>query len=392
MADRCPVHDDSARPFDAAYFADPYPTYTRLRDAAPVHRVCLGDLGPEWLVTRYDDVRDGLRDQRLARHPSFAGPGNDITPFRPEMLAGNLLMEDPPEHTRLRGYINFAFTPRRVEVLRPRIGEIVDELLDAVVSDSAAADDRADLMAALAAPLPITMIGDMLGVPADARADFRAWTDAVIGGTREEGKAAGDLLLALLTELIAVKRAEPADDLVSFWLGTGELSDDEMRCLAFMLLVGGQDTTVGTIGNVVLALLRHPDRADELRAHPERIDDAVEELIRWDGSAHNGFRRFATEDMTIGGVHIGAGDRVSLSIASAQRDPRRFADPDELDFARDTRRHLGFGRARTCAPVRSWHASRSAPRSARCCAASRTCSSTGTARSCAGGSRTSSAC
>jgi cytochrome P450 len=342
MADKCPVHDHPM-PFDDQFFADPHATYAPLYEAGPVHRICLPNGAPAWMVTRYDEARDALRDRRLARSEARAGP-DWISEMLPEVMrAGNLVTEDPPAHTRLRQFMNFAFTPQRVEALVPRIHEIVNGLLDAVADAG-----QADLMSALAAPLPITVIADMLGAPPDARVEFRAWADALLGDDLAAAQRAGQEMLRFAVEVIALKRREPADDLISYWVTAtdddGEpLRERELLGMVFILIVGGFDTTVGTLGNGIAALLTSPDEADALRADPSRFPAAVEEILRYDVSVHTGIRRFATEDLDIGGVRIPAGDTVMVSIGAANRDPDEFDHPQLMDFDRPDRHHLGFG-------------------------------------------------
>jgi len=343
MAGQCPVHGNPV-PFDEQYYFDPYTTYAKLHAAATTaHRLCDEMENPLWLVTKYEDVRDGLRDTRLARNPDYAGPdfGGDILPA--DLLDACPLISDPPEYTRLRRFINFAFIPRRVAALVPRIQEVTDELLDVI-----AADGKADLMVALASALPITIICDMLGVPQEQRADFRTASDVMLMGTDEEAGAALEPLAGMLAQLITARQEEPADDLISHWIhwkhdDEPALNFAEVLSLSFFTLIAGFETTAGTLGNALAALLRHPEKIDELRANPDLYPEAVEELIRWDGSVQSGVRRFATEDFRIGDAEIKAGQVITLSLGAAARDPLRFPDPDTIDFHRDNKQHLGFG-------------------------------------------------
>jgi cytochrome P450 len=343
MTGTCPRHH-LAVPFGAEYFADPYPTYAHLREGAPVHRICLPEGPPVWLVTRYDDVAQALKDRRLVRNRRHANSDYENELLPEFVRAGNLHMEDGEVHTRLRRFMNFAFTPKRIDMLRPRIEEETDRLLDVVEQGGGG-----DLMHLLAAPLPIAITVDMLGIPPDMGGDFRGWSDAMLGGVLDDARAAGRSLIEFIYQLIERKRAEPADDLMSHWVHSTDeegkgLSEQEMVGMTFFLVLGGYDTTVGSMGSSILALLTQPDKAARLRSNPELIPDAVEELLRWDGSAHNALRRFAIEDMTIAGTPIAAGDTVILSIASANRDPSRFPGPHLLDFDREDKQHWAFGR------------------------------------------------
>lgn len=343
MTATCPIHQRDV-PFDEAFYANPYPVYARLREDAPIHRVCLPEGPPVWLVTRYDDVAELLKDRRLVRNRRHAGADyqNEILPEF--VRAGNLHMEDGEIHTRLRRFMNFAFTPKRIETLRPAVVAETGRLLDEVERRGGG-----DLMQLLAAPLPIAITIALLGIPADMGGTFREWSDALLGGVLDEARAAGKALVAFVYQLIERKRAEPADDLMSHWVHSVDeqgrpLTEQEVVGMTFFLIIGGYDTTVGSIGSSLLALLTQPEQAARLREHPDLIPRAVEEMLRWDGSAHNALRRFAIEEMEIAGAQIAQGDTVILSISSANRDPRHFVDPDELDFDRDPKEHWAFGR------------------------------------------------
>ncbi|MEV7151709.1 cytochrome P450 [Streptomyces sp. NPDC093084] len=329
----------------AELFADPYAVYARLREAGPVHRFTGTDGLPAWLVTRYDDVRQALADPRLSLDKAHAKPGGYRGLALPPALDANLLNMDPPDHTRIRRLVSQAFTPRRIARLREPVRRTADALLDAV-----APLGRADLIADYAAPLPIAVICELLGVAEDDRPDFRSWTDALVvpdparpDGAREAVRA----LLAYFAGLLARKRAEPADDLLSALIAVRDeedrLSEDELMSLAFLILFAGYENTVHLIGNAVLALLLDPPQLAALRADPARTGAAVEELLRYDGPVPLAIRRFPTEDVTIGGVAVPAGETVLLSLAAAHRDPRRFPEPDRLDLGRDGAGHLALG-------------------------------------------------
>lgn len=336
------------QPIDVtALIEDPHGTYARLREAGPVHRVTGPDGRPAWLVTRYDDVRRALADPRLSLDRRHALPGNYSGFSLPPALDANLLNMDPPDHSRVRGLVVKAFTPGRVDRLRVPVRRVADELLDAV---EAGDERRTDLLESYAGPLPIIVICDLLGVPPHARQDFRAWTDALITPDRERPhlmKEAVAGLMGYFTGLIRAKRAEPGDDLLSDLIavrdGEDALSEDELTSLAFLILFAGYENTVHLIANAVLALLDHPRLLSELRANPDGLGAAVEELGRWDGPSPLAIRRFPLEDMEIGGVRVPAGETVLLSIASANRDPRHFPDPDRLDLRRERSGHLALG-------------------------------------------------
>jgi cytochrome P450 len=263
----------------------------------------------------------------------------------PPALDANLLNMDPPDHTRIRKLVSRAFTPRHIEELREPVRRTAELLLDA-----RAGEEAFDLIAAYAAPLPITVICDLLRIPGDERYDFRAWSDALMAPdpTRpERAREAVGRLLAFFTGLLADRREHPGDDLLSALIAVRDeedrLSEDELMSLAFLVLVAGYENTVHLIGNAVAALLTHPAQLAALRADPALVDGAVEELARFDGPMPLAIRRFPVEDVTIGGVTVPAGETVLLSLAAAHRDPRRFPEPDRLDLTRDATGHLALG-------------------------------------------------
>ncbi|MER6049678.1 cytochrome P450 [Streptomyces sp. NPDC001793] len=346
---------DALAPIDTTpLLDDPYAALAALRDAGPVHRITGTDGQPAWLVTRYDDVRSALADPRLSLDKRHATPGNYRGFSLPPALDANLLNMDAPDHTRIRRLVVKAFTPGRVEALRAPVQRVADGLLDTM-----AAKGRAELVTDYAGPLPITVICDLLGIPAEDRRDFLAWSDALITpdpGRPQAMKEAIGAMLEFYTALIAAKRAEPGDDLLSDLIavrddtadttdaaGADRLSEDELTSLAFLILFAGYENTVQLIGNSVLALLDHPEQLSALRRNPAEVSTAVEEFLRYDGPAPLAIRRFPVEDVEIGGVRIPAGESVLLSIASANRDPHRFPAPDRLDPARDLSGHLALG-------------------------------------------------
>ncbi|MCM2390826.1 cytochrome P450 family protein [Streptomyces albipurpureus] len=329
---------------------DPYPVYDKLREAAPVHRIVGPDGLPVWIVTRYEDVREALADPRLSLDKRHATPGG-YRGFRlPPALDANMLNMDPPDHTRIRRLVTKTFTARRIERLREPVRRIADELLDAM-----ATRDRTDLVVSYAAPLPIHTICELLGVPREARRDFRDWTDALVlpdPARPQAAKEAVGSLIAYVSTLLEHKRAQPGDDLLSALIavrdepgadGSDRLSEDELTSLAFLILFVGYENTVQLIGTSVLTLFRNPRQFAELRENPSRIAAVVDEFMRYEGPALLGIRRFPIEDLTIGGVTVPAGETVMVSLASANRDPNRFPDPDQLDLDRDAQGHVALG-------------------------------------------------
>lgn len=329
--------------YGEGFRADPHPVYAELRELGPVHWVRLPP--PEaydtWLVVGYEEARAALADPRLAKGVDAA----DTTVVEREAFGEHLLGTDPPQHTRLRSLVTRAFTARRVEALRPRIQQITDELLDAMLPRG-----RADLVEAFAYPLPITVICELLGVPEIDRAAFREMSNEVVAPTSAETNLrAMERLGAYLTGLIEDKRcAGPADDLLSAFIRTtaedgDRLSPEELRGMAFLLLIAGHETTVNLITNSVYNLLTHPGQLAALRADPGLVDSAVEETLRHEGPVENATFRYAAEPLEIAGTAIAPGDPVLIGLAGADRDGSRYAAPDRFDIHRDTRGHLAFG-------------------------------------------------
>jgi cytochrome P450 len=332
------------REFGDTLRRDPHRVYARLREQGPVHRVRLpaADEGYEtWLVVGYEEARAALADPRLAKDGAKIG----ATALDEEMIGKYLLATDPPQHTRLRGLVTRAFTMRRVEQLRPRIQQITDDLLDEMLPRG-----RGDLIDSLAFPLPITVICELLGVPDMDRAEFRKMSTEVVaptdGGTEYDAVVR---LAAYLTELIEDKRcAGPTDDLLSDLIrttaeGGDRLSPQELRGMAYLLLIAGHETTVNLIGNGVLALLTHPDQLAALRADMGLLDGAVEEMLRYEGPVQSATFRYAAEPLEIAGTSIAQGEHVVVGLIAAQRDGGRYSDPHRFDIRRDTRGHLAFG-------------------------------------------------
>jgi cytochrome P450 PksS len=335
-----------------AFKADPYPLFARLRAEAPVCRVPIADKHPTWLVTRYDDVVALLKDERIIkqRRSAFTPEQAARQPWIPSAvkpLERNMLDLDPPDHTRLRGLVHKAFTPRLVEDLRGRVQQITDELLDAVRDRG-----RMDLIRDFALPLPSIVIAELLGIPARDRHRFHRWSTALLMAPATTWGMLRVLpsvlaFLRYLRKLIATRRAVPSDDLAGALVRAREagdaLSEDELLAMFVLLLIAGHETTVNLIGNGMLALLRHPDQLERLREDPELIKPGVEELLRYDGPLLTATDRYAREDVEIGGVTIRRGERIFAALASANRDESQFENPDELDLTRDPNRHVAFG-------------------------------------------------
>ncbi len=321
--------------------------YTELAAAAPVHRIVLPTGERAWLITGYEEVRQALHDPRLVKNVAAMGTlcRDRLMPDALAALGSHMLNRNPPDHTRLRRLVSSAFTRRRIAHLAPRIQQITDELLAAMATAA-----RADLIAAFALPLPITVICELLGIPADRRAEFHEWSNVIVAGALAEPDAyscATTAMVQYLWELLRVKRTAPADDLLSALVavrdGQDRLSEDELTSMVFVILVAGHETTANLIGNGVHALLTHPEQLALLRAQPHRLPEAVEELLRFNGPAQATTPRITTEPVHMGGVTIPAGEIVLASVLAANRDPACTPHADTLDITRTDNSHLAFG-------------------------------------------------
>ncbi|MPY62436.1 cytochrome P450 family protein [Streptomyces spongiae] len=330
-----------------AFTRDPYPVYARLRAEGPVHRVLDTDGEEVWLVVGHEACRAAFTDPRLSRDWVRSGNIKQIINTEQAVPAlMHMLMADPPDHTRLRRLVAREFTPKRVEGLAPRVQQITDELLDAMLAEP---ERRADLIASFAFPLPMTVICELLGVPELDRDAFRGWSNEMVARTSPEGEArAYQELTAYLTELIAAKRKNAGEDLLSALIHAADeegdrLAPNELVGMSSLLLIAGHETTVNLIGNGVRALFAHPGQLADLRADFGLLDGAIEEMLRYDGPVENCTDRLALEDVEMGGVTIPKGATVLISMADADRDPERFKEPDRFDIRRDARGHMAFG-------------------------------------------------
>ena len=338
--------------------ADPYPFYAMLRATQPVFRLPVGESTSPgvWLLTRHADVHSVLRDARFSvdrRRARIVRDNMDRLPIGmalgPEGGLRTMLVMDPPDHTRVRGLVSKAFTPRRVAALRPRIEQIIDELLAEPVERGSM-----DLISDFAAPLPAIVIAELLGVPAEDHREFKQWSSALVSSVgagnplamREQFEKAFGQLLDYLRGVIAERRKAPADDLISGMIEAQEerdaLSDVELVATSNLLLLAGHETTTNLLGNGTLALLRNPDELARLRADRALLPSAIEELLRYD-SPVQATVRVATQDVELGGHAIPAEALVITGIGAANRDPAVFRDPDRLDLGRAENHHLSFG-------------------------------------------------
>ena len=334
-------------PFTIIYGPQRHAKYAELAATAPVHRVRLPSGELAWLITGYNEARHALQDSRLVKNEvTAANVGCGLLP--PDVFAAmesHMLNRDSPDHARLRRLVTAAFTRRRIEQLKPRIQRIANELLDAMANKT-----QVDLIDSFALPLPITVICELLGVPADRRKEFHGWSSIVLTGMLARPEvliAAATAMVSYLRELVDTKRTDPADDLLSALVavhdGQDRLSEDELTSMVFLILVAGHETTVNLISSGVLALLNHPTQLALLRAQPDRLPQAVEELLRFDGPLQVATFRITAEPVDIGGISIPAGEIILIGLLAANRDPACTAQPDALDITRPHNPHLAFG-------------------------------------------------
>ena len=339
-------------PFTPEAQADPYPLYRSLREADPVHHSELMDL---WVLTRHEDVSFVLKDDRFSadRRKStnlLVAQARKMQEEGPFAQANTMLSADPPEHTRLRGLVSKAFTPRRIEEMRPHIQEIVDALLDDVQDR-----EEFDLIEHLSYPLPVIVIAEMLGIPPENRAEFKRWSNDLVAtmsgpGTTpdalERARSSGLEMADYFKGVIAERRKEPRDDLLSAMIAAEErgevLSEDELLASCMLLLAAGNETTTNLIGNGMLSLLRHEDQLDKLLDDPSLMGSAIEEMLRYEGPVQ-ATARTADADVEIDGHAIEKGKMLFVLLAAANRDPAAFPDPETFDITRQDNNHVAFG-------------------------------------------------
>lgn len=315
--------------------ADPYPRYAELREAAPVHGLSDGS----YVVTRWDDCWSAYRNPAV-----FASSGTRAGDYA---STKSIISIDPPSHTRLRQLVTGPFRPAAIAALEPELRKIAESLVEDLVIANRAGG--ADLVTHLAVPLPVIAIARMLGIPSERYPEFRHWSDhsvADLAGLDVDPavvKQARRDMMQFFLELVGERRKSPGQDLISAIVSGPEPLDDEFAvAFCFTLLVAGNETTTNLIGNAMLALLAHPREAERLWGDPALVPIALEEVLRYDPPAQSNIRR-ATADTSVAGHDIPSGSLVMLLIGSANRDPRKFPDPDRFDTTRNPRDHLSFG-------------------------------------------------
>lgn len=335
----------------ASFKSNPFPLLKRLRSDAPVCRTVLPDKTLVWLLMRYEDVYALLKDDRFAKYRYNAMSPEQLRrqPWAPAMfkpLERTMLDLDSPDHTRLRALVHKAFTPSIVEQMRGRVQTLANELLDAI-----ARKGKMDLIRDYALPLPMTLIAEILGVPAADRDKFHRWSKVIVSVNQFNNNwrvmPAIWQFIRCLRRFFRIRRADPGQDLVSALIQAEEagdkLNEDELLAMVFLLLVAGHETTVNLIASGTLELLEHADQMDRLRREPSLIRTATEELLRYTSPVFVSTERYAREDLTIQGVRISRGEMTLGVIGSANRDERVFENPDSLDITRQDNKHLAFG-------------------------------------------------
>jgi cytochrome P450 len=338
------------------FLADPYPILQTLRAEDPVH---WSDSIGGWVLTKYDDIVETFKktdvysnEGRLGRAVEYLPPASrsKLTAFEDHYRTKGLLHSDPPDHTRLRSLVQKAFSPRMIDAMRPRIQSIVDELLDAVEPAGGM-----EVIEDLAFALPVTVLASIMGVPRSDRTFFRTWADGLLAfqGINKPGlpvlERAQDTLVearAYLRALIQKRRQSPGEDLVSELVAVeseGEkLSEDELINTCVTLLVAGHETTTSLIGNGLLTLLEHPEQWRFLQKSPERLPEAIEEILRFESPVARQ-PRLVKQDAELGGKRIERGQMAFQMLNAANRDPDHFTEPDTFDIMRAKNRHLAFG-------------------------------------------------
>lgn len=337
--------------FNRPVRANPQAVYAQMRANDPIWRGIGPVTGnPFWFFTTYEDAVWALKEPRFIKDARRQLPPDIVVRYMPlnpqppfDAIDRHMLNQDPPDHTRLRRLVHKAFTPRAITAMQPRIEAIAHDLLDNMADHG-----EGDLLAEYAFPLPITVIAEMLGVHAEKRDDFRAWTNALLFGvSEEEARMAAMAFVMYINELIEERRATDTGDILSGLVRAedeGETLDHmELLAMVFLLLVAGHETTVNLIGNGMLALMQHPDQMALLQSEPSLISSAVEEMLRYNGPVEAPTLRWSVEDVAYKGHLIPQGEIILPSLLAANRDPAVFPDPDRFDITRSPNPHIAFG-------------------------------------------------
>ncbi|GIN10283.1 cytochrome P450 [Shouchella clausii] len=334
--------------FSFEFNQDPYPTFKNLRENEPTHLVKMKNGQYTWVVTKYEDAVAILKDPRFTKNFNYFGTEDNQDEELANLLVQNMLFSDPPDHTRLRGLVQQAFSPRMIESLRGRIEEITHELLDAVQNKG-----YMNLINDFAFPLPIIVICELLGVPSKDRNEFRKWSNTLVDPPQEPERI--EELQTHLEEFVAYLqlwfeqcRENPQNDLISKLIQAEKdgdcLEEKELYGIVSLLIIAGHETTVNLITNGVYALLTHPDQKLRLQNEPNLIKSALEEILRYNGPVQFSTNRWATETIKLGDKTIHEGDQVLVALNSANHDPGQFQDPEVFGITRGQNKHLAFGK------------------------------------------------
>ncbi|WP_128893780.1 cytochrome P450 family protein [Longirhabdus pacifica] len=341
--------------YSKSYQQNPYPTLTDLRKHDPVHSFTVqrGEYKQEsWLISRYKDVSALFADLRLSKEPTKLMTEEEIKQRAYGEESGyvmnNMLSTDPPDHKRLRMLVHKVFTPSMIENLRGRITEITNELLDEMEKK-----EQCDLINDFAFPLPITVISEMMGIPAEDRERFRVWSENASNDefdSKEEFENWQEYIrdfLDYMKKLVKIRSENPQDDIISHLVQAEEdgdkLSEEELYSTLFLLVVAGHETTVNLIGNGMFALFQHPEQLTKLKNNQDLMPTAIEEMLRYTNPVEFATFRMALEDIDLHDKQIKKGDYIYLSIAGANRDPEFFENADVFDITRENNKHLAFG-------------------------------------------------
>ncbi len=331
--------------FTKAFTPNPYPAYTQLRNEEPVARVLLPDGQYAWMITRYDDALEALKNQKFMKdyRKLYEEDDSDYS----SVFSKNMLFADMPDHRRLRGLVSKAFTPQMIAGMRDRIQEITDELLDEI-----GGQETVNLIDAFAFPLPIIVICEMLGIPTEDRDNFRIWSNSMIEGSN--GAYAQDIqkhmqdFIQYLRDRFETVRKNPGEDLISKLIVAEEqgdqLTEKELYGVVSLLIIAGHETTVNFIGNSIMALIENPDQLALLKEQPDLIKTAIEETLRFNDPVEYSTSRWASEDMVSKDQAMKKGDLVIVILNAANHDPSQFENPDQLDITREKSKHLAFGK------------------------------------------------
>ncbi|OUL60975.1 cytochrome P450 [Flavobacterium sp. AJR] len=354
----CPYATKSHVPldfYDESFIANPELTFQKLRNIAPIQQITLGDEFPIWLISKYDDVTNMLRDPRFVKSLNNSQTlNNESSKEKAKRTTAayilrrwHMLSSDPPQHTRLRGFTQKAFTPKIVAEMRPRIQQITDELIDKIYDNK-----KMDFLDDFAYPLPFTVIIELLGIPIEDQEKLRRWSDVLIEShitdkNKQSLNESSEAFIDYMKNILDLRRKKPGNDLISAFLKLEEAEDhmteDELYASILLLIIAGHETTLNLISNGMHALLSHPDQLELLKNNPKLIHSAIEEMLRYNSPLFASTMRLAAEDITIKGITIKKGEGALALFSSANQDEAMFNDSLRFDITRENNKHLAFG-------------------------------------------------